>query len=226
MSIKVSNVTCVVKNRKILDNVCFEINDGESVALVGPNGAGKTTVINSIMNFNSIYTGNITIDKKSSKLTSVHNRISFTPAEEIKDKIKCWNFILSLTMLEGYSKELAKKKILRMFKYFEIDNSILKRKFHQLSSGQVQIIKVILGLLSKKKYIIMDEPTNYLDPKIRWKIYQFIKKSKKTFFISSHNISEIKLLTSKLVLLDHGKVLYEGNWDNLPITKKTEWLKF
>jgi len=226
MSIKVSNITCIVKKRKILDNVSFEIKSGESVALVGPNGAGKTTVINSIMNFNSIYKGDILIDKTSSRLNEVHNKISFTPAEEIKDKIKCLNFILSLLMLEGYSKKSAEYRIHKMFDYFEIDKSILKRKFHQLSSGQVQIIKVILGLLSKKKYIIMDEPTNYLDPKIRWKIYQFIKNSKKTFFISSHNISEVKQLTSKIVLLDKGRVLYEGNWENLPITKETEWLKF
>jgi len=226
MSIKVSNVTCVVKKRKILDNVSFEIKTGESVALVGPNGAGKTTIINSIMNFNSIYKGEILVDKISSRLTKVHNKISFTPAEEIKDKIKCLNFIISLVMLEGYNKKTAIYMVNKMFDYFEIDKSILKRKFHQLSSGQVQIIKVILGLLSKKKYIIMDEPTNYLDPKIRWKIYQFIKNSKKTFFISSHNISEIRQLTSKIVLLDKGRVIYVGNWENLPITKKTEWLKF
>jgi ABC-2 type transport system ATP-binding protein len=209
--IKIENLTLNAGKFRILTNVNFDIQDGEKLAFIGMNGSGKTTTINSILNFNSNYLGKITIDGYDARDIACHKLLSFCPAEEIKDKIKVYNFLYSFAVLNGIDKSAVVKKINYYINKFEVNPIVLKKKFNHLSSGQIQIIKIITSLLTNAKYIIMDEPANFLDPKIRYILYTIIKKSKKTFLISSHNIPEIKKICNRAVLIDKGQIIYHGS---------------
>lgn len=197
-----------IGKEKILSNISFSIPRGVICAFIGHNGAGKTTTIKSIMNLYHYDSGTILIDGIDAKKISSHNLIGYVPEKENFPKIKTKKFLEMMASLNGLDKKAIKVAIAYYERVFNLKHR-LQIKLSNLSSGQKKKIMIIQALLHNPNLIIMDEPTENLDPDTRETFYQLIKKMKKqnkTFFISTHNLDEIQNFADFIVIISRGQI--------------------
>jgi len=195
--INVSNLFVKIKKDLILKNITFNIEKGDVVALAGQNGAGKSTLIKSI---------NGLIKPKSGAI-SVNGTIGFMPESTTPDpKLTVSEFLSYIYYLRGdsftpdlYSKFGLVKKI----------DSLCG----QLSKGLKQRVLLAAVFAGNPDIIILDEPSAGLDPQFQLEMIQLIKAIDKgvTVLISTHNISEIKELSEKVIILRNGEISYIGS---------------
>lgn len=212
--IKVENVSFKYKNNdnKILDNLNFEVNDNEIVAIVGKNGSGKSTIGKLISGILKLKEGTITIDDSKSvnddKMLKDNIGIVFQNPE---NQIIFNNIYDELSfLLKGIDKseiELRINSALEKVGMAEYKNDDL----YSLSLGQKQRIMIAEVLVKKPKYIILDEPTTMIDSKGKEDIYQIIKDLKKYGYtiICITNLAEEILIADRTLILDNGKIAYE-----------------
>lgn len=211
--LKLENVTKYYDDFKVVDNLSFEVNEGEIFGLLGANGAGKTTTFRMIMNLLEPTSGKITLNGKN---------IDYNMTDEIGYLTEERSLLLKLTVKElmiyyGSLKDMKKeeietelKKWLKRFKIEEYEN----KKIKELSKGNKQKIQFISSIIHKPKLLILDEPFSGLDP---INVDMFIDvinelKDKGTMIIfSSHQMNHVELFCEKLMILDHGKVIINGN---------------
>lgn len=211
--LKLENVTKYYDDFKAVDNLSFEVNEGEIFGLLGANGAGKTTTFRMIMNLLEPTSGKITLNGKN---------IDYNMTDEIGYLTEERSLLLKLTVKElmiyyGSLKDMKKeeietelKKWLKRFKIEEYEN----KKIKELSKGNKQKIQFISSIIHKPKLLILDEPFSGLDP---INVDMFIDvinelKDKGTMIIfSSHQMNHVELFCEKLMILDHGKVIINGN---------------
>lgn len=211
--LKLENVTKYYDDFKAVDNLSFEVNEGEIFGLLGANGAGKTTTFRMIMNLLEPTSGKITLNGKN---------IDYNMTDEIGYLTEERSLLLKLTVKElmiyyGSLKDMKKeeietelKKWLKRFKIEEYEN----KKIKELSKGNKQKIQFISSIIHKPKLLILDEPFSGLDP---INVDMFIDvineiKDKGTMIIfSSHQMNHVELFCEKLMILDHGKVIIKGN---------------
>ncbi|MFA6587954.1 MAG: ABC transporter ATP-binding protein [Patescibacteria group bacterium] len=211
--ISVKNLVKHFGQVKAVDGVSFEIEQGEVFGFLGPNGAGKTTTIRCMMDFIRPTSGSIDIlglnaQKNSTKLK---RRIGFlsgyvrlcsnwTGEEHI-------NFAKNLNGEHDDSTELVAR--------FNFDPT---KKAKSLSSGNRQKLGLILALFNQPEVIIMDEPTNALDPLLQNEVYQLLDEAKKrgaTVFMSSHNLAEVDRVCTKVCVIKEGKAIATESINNL-----------
>jgi ABC-2 type transport system ATP-binding protein len=209
-----NNVLVIEKlNKKIgkeliLNNISFSIPKGKIVAFVGHNGAGKTTTIKSIMGLYRFDSGTITINGINTKKIQSHKYVGYVPEKENFPKISAKSFLLMMAGLYGVKRQRA----LTLIKHYEYVFS-LKNRLHinlnSMSSGQKKKIMIIQSLLHEPDLLIMDEPTENLDPDTRDVFYKVVKKLQrqgKTLFISTHNLDEIQHHVNWVVIIVGGKI--------------------
>lgn len=193
-----------------LKNINLKIKYGEFVCIVGENGSGKSTLIKCIVGLNSTYKGEIIINEKVGYLPQKNDIQSNFPAsiEEV---------ILSGTISNGlkrifYSKE-DKENANKVMKELDLYD-IRKRCFGDLSGGQQQRVLIARALCSTKNIIVLDEPTNGLDPSIARQIYKILHKLNKeksiTVVMVSHDIDRAIRFCNRVIEIKCGKVTYDG----------------
>ncbi len=204
--IKVRNVSKQIGKKKILDNINFDIYEGEIVGLVGPNGAGKSTLL-------KIMTGLYSMDEGEIYYYDINLRTDFE---------KAMSMIGTLIESPDLYKSLSGRKNLELFKKMfkgvdqntieEIVNIVemekyLGRKFKTYSLGMKERLAIATSLINKPKILILDEPTNGLDPIGIRNIMNTLKELKDTtIIISSHMLSEIEGLCTKVIFINDGKI--------------------
>jgi len=188
-----------------VDGVDVTVSEGEIFGFLGPNGAGKTTLIRCLMDFIRPTAGKITILGKNSITDSAELKkdIGFLPGNvRLYDS---WTGKEHITFFEslGADKKFADELSIKL----DFDQS---KKFKNLSSGNKQKLGVILALMKKPKLLIMDEPTNALDPLLQNQVHELLKEEKKngtTVFISSHNLSEVDRICDRVAIIKDGKII-------------------
>ena len=194
------------KNRGI-NNIELEINDGEIYGFIGPNGAGKSTTIKTLLNFIFPTSGSAEIlgkdivkeSKEIKELTSyVPSEVRYYSEVKVKDLL---NYAASFfkDYDKGYVKELCDE--------LEVE---LDKKMEELSLGNKKKVAIVQALLSNPKVIILDEPTNGLDPLIQQKLFKILLREKskgKTIFLSSHNLSEIEKFCDRVAIIKDGEII-------------------
>lgn len=218
--LKVKNVTKFYDEHKAVDNLSFEVKEGEIFGLLGANGAGKTTTFRMIMNLLDPTSGEITLNGK---------KIDYDVTDDIGFLTEERSLLLKLTVKElmlyyGTLKSMKKdeiiselKKWLKRFKIEDYEN----KKIKELSKGNKQKIQFISAIIHKPKLLILDEPFSGLDP---INVDMFIEvinelKEKGTIIIfSSHQMNHVELFCEKLLILDHGKTIIEGNLKDIKAT--------
>lgn len=189
------------KNKLILSNIDFAINEGESVCIIGKNGAGKTTLIELLFGFREDYTGKI---KYSDSLTS--HKIGFV----LQDMYFVTSDVQAL--LKFHLKIFKKDKcdldaILKKIDFLEIYH---ERKISYLSEGQKQKLKLVLALLAEPTFLVLDEITTSLDYTSKKNIIDYLirfkNEKKRTVILISHNIKEISLLADYLYIIDNRRI--------------------
>ncbi len=206
-AIKVRNINKFINDRKILDNINFDIYEGEIVGLVGPNGAGKSTLLKIMSGLYPYHDGIVEyfgIDLKNNfeKAMSLVGTLIESP-DLYKNLSGKDNLELFKSMFKGVDENRVKEivKIVEMEKH-------LGKKFKTYSLGMKERLGIAASLINKPKILILDEPTNGLDPVGIKKIMNLLKGMKNTtILISSHMLSEIEKLCDKIIFINDGKII-------------------
>ncbi|SHI71429.1 ABC-2 type transport system ATP-binding protein [Clostridium cavendishii DSM 21758] len=234
--LKIKDITKVYGKQVVLDKVNLSLGEGEIIGLVGPNGAGKTTLMKIITGLIKKYNGDVFIKNENIKENIKHD------TKQIGCVIETPGFYPDLTGYENllFFSEISglkdKNEINEIVKKLGIEDYVNK-KVKKYSLGMKQRLGVAQAVLSYPPILILDEPTNGLDPAIVPELRKFIKyiaKEKHTaVFISSHILSEIELMCDKVAFIQEGKLvkienLKEVKRDNTTIafiTSKIEELR-
>jgi len=209
--IKINNLNFnYTSEENVLKNININIEQGTFTCIVGENGSGKSTLIKCILGLNKNYTGEIIKETRIGYLPQKTEIQSNFPAsiEEIVMSGTIGNNIKSIF----YKKEDIEiaKNIMKEIGIYDIR----KKCFADLSGGQQQRVLIARALCATKKLIILDEPTNGLDPNIAKQIYDLLdnlKKTKKiTILMVSHDIERVLNYTDKIIEISNGNVVFQG----------------
>ncbi len=202
-ALEIKNLTKIIRNKKILDEVSFSVPKGSITIFVGENGAGKSTTIKCILDLFYYNSGEIKILGVDSKNPLSRKSVGYVPEKENFTKNSFKNFLLQYGQLRNQSLADLNNKINEYAKKFEIEHLLHSNtNIAKLSSGQKKKILIILSLLNDEELFIMDEPTDNLDPKSRYTFYQIIdeiNKKEKQLFLFVH--TTLMKLGNMLIML-------------------------
>lgn len=199
---------------KALNDVSFDVHDGEIMGLIGQNGAGKSTTFHSILNFLS-FDGQITWNGQP--LTAAdYDQIGYLPEERsLMSKLTISQQIIYLAKLKDQPANVTKPKIADWMARFAVKGQP-SDKINKLSKGNQQKVQLICTLIHDPQLIILDEPFSGLDPVNADLLKQAILDAKKrgaTIIFSSHDMSNVEEVCDSLVMLRNGEAVLNGQLD-------------
>ena len=204
--IKVEKLSKKIKDKEILRNISFEINDGECVALIGPNGAGKTTLIDCLLGDKFMSSGQIAIQGFAPTDPRLKQLISVLPQENaVVQSLKVKELLSFFKSL--YSDSLSDKEIDDLLRFSDKQKNQLAGK---LSGGQKRLFSFVLSLIGRPKILFLDEPTAAMDTSTRqhfWEIVNQLKKNGVTIVYSSHYIEEVEHTADRILVLHKGELI-------------------
>lgn len=217
--IEVKHMTKKYGNFVAVEDINFEIGEGEIVGLLGPNGAGKSTTMNVITGFIEQTEGTVIVDGYDTlkKPKKAKREIGYMPeGVPLYSDLTVKEFISYMAELRGIKGKELKENVERALAdtgLTEVQNKLNKN----LSRGYKQRVSLAGTLVSNPKILILDEPTVGLDPKQVTEIRALIKKLGKnhTVIISSHILSEISQICNKVIIINKGKIIAVDTPENL-----------
>ena len=203
--------------KNTLKDINIKIQEGTFNIIIGENGSGKSTLIKCILGLNTGYTGEIIKEEHIGYLPQKSEIQSNFPAtiEEVVLSGTIQNNVRSI-FYKKEDKENAKQVMQKLEIY-----DIKKKCFADLSGGQQQRVLIARALCATKKLIILDEPTNGLDPNIAKQIYKLLDKLKKednfTIVMVSHDIERAIEYADNVIKMENGKIIFEGTPENFKL---------
>ncbi len=224
--ITVKNVTKKYGKFKAVDNISFEINDGEIIGLLGPNGAGKSTTMNILTGFIEPTEGEVIINgyNISKKPKKAKKCIGYMPeGVPLYKDMTVKEFVTYMAELKGVKKEQIKESVDQAIQDTWLQN-VRKVLIRNLSKGYKQRVSMAGALVGNPEIIILDEPTVGLDPKQIIEIRNLIKKLGKnhTLIISSHILSEISQICGRVIIINKGQIVAVDSPEHLEDTVNIE----
>lgn len=220
MIVEVKNLVKRYKEFLAVDNVNFDIEEGEIVGLLGPNGAGKTTTINSLTGMTKLDGGDIKIfnlDMRNDE-KEIKRQIGVVPQDiALYDDLTAYENLCYFGKLYGIKGNELKNRVNEALEF----TGLLDRKNDypkKFSGGMKRRLNIACAIVHRPKLIIMDEPTVGIDPQSRNHILQSIKKLNcmgSTIIYTSHYMEEIEELCTKILIMDHGRIIARGTKDEL-----------
>ena len=211
--LKVSHVTKYYDKVKAVDDLSFEVKDGEIFGLLGVNGAGKTTTFRMITGL---------LDKTEGEILFNGKKIDYSVTDQIGFLTEERSLLTKLTVLEqaylygglkGLSNKEINERLDKLLAKLEIPE-YKNRKIKELSKGNQQKVQLIMSIINEPKLLILDEPFSGLDP-INIELFKDLileLKNKGTSIIfSSHRMDHVEYFCDSLVILVKGKTVLEGN---------------
>ena len=213
--IEVSSLKKNYGSLKAVDDISFNVNEGEVFGLLGPNGAGKTTTIEILEGLREKDGGDVKIlglDPWKNGY-ELHKKIGVIPQE--------FNFIEKITPRESiiYYADLFDIKVNpdEILKEVLLEDSA-KTNFDSLSGGQKQKMGLALSLVGTPELLFLDEPTTGLDPNARraiWDVIRGLKAKGKTIILTTHYLDEAQQLSDRVAIMDHGHIVAMGTSDEI-----------
>ena len=204
--IKVEKLSKKIKDKEILRNISFEINDGECVALIGPNGAGKTTLIDCLLGDKFMSSGQVAIKGFAPTDPRLKQLISVLPQENaVVQSLKVKELLSFFKSL--YPDSLSDKEIDDLLRFSDKQKNQLAGK---LSGGQKRLFSFVLALIGRPKILFLDEPTAAMDTSTRqhfWEIVDRLKQNGVTIVYSSHYIEEVEHTADRILVLHKGQLI-------------------
>ena len=227
--IEVNSLTKTFNGNKAVDNISFEVYQGEILGLLGPNGAGKTTTLQMLLGLTTPTSGDIMIFG----LDISHHREKIL--QDVNFSSSYISMPYSLTIMENlivfarlYWVKNPKEKIAGLLKDFEIED-IKDRAVRSLSTGQITRVCLVKALLNDPRILFLDEPTASLDPDIADKTRRLLKKIQKekglSILYTSHNMKEMEDMSDRIIFLDKGKIIAAGRPEEVLTKFKVENLQ-
>lgn len=218
--IEVKNLTKEYKELKAIDNLSFDVKEGEIFGLLGPNGSGKSTTINCILQLINFKSGSIKIFGKEMMPNSydIKSKIGVVFQDvAVFDELTVYENIDYFCGLYISDKETRKKYVNDAINLVGL-NDFIKFRPKKLSGGLLRRLNIACGIAHKPKLIILDEPTVAVDPQSRNNILDGIKKLRAdgaTIIYTTHYMEEVEILCDRIMILDKGKILASGTTDEL-----------
>ena len=208
--LKVSNLTKVYGQKKVVNNVNFSIFAGQIFGFVGPNGAGKSTTIRMITGLTPITSGDVSICGYSIKTAYKKAIMNVGGIIEMPQLYPYLTGMKNLKLFAGFYGKTAYSRIKQIVKLVGMENRI-NEKVSTYSLGMKQRLGIAQALLSKPKLLILDEPTNGLDPngivEMRNILKTLAEKENMAIIISSHNLAELEQMCDVIGLINNGKII-------------------
>lgn len=205
--LEVKNLTKYYGKIKGIENITFELKQGEIFGFIGPNGAGKSTTIRSIMNLINKTSGKVLIENKEFTKDDIKTKekIGYLPSE-----IYLYDDLTVKQMLDYhekfYKKDIHQRRI-ELVQKLQLDET---KKIEDLSLGNLKKLGIILACMHEPKILILDEPTSGLDPIAQNTFYEILKEEKKkgtTIIYSTHILSEVSKICDRVGIIKDGKLI-------------------
>ena len=225
--IRIKGVSKYYGAKKALDNVSFDVKQGEIFAFIGHNGAGKTTLIKSICGILGFEEGEILIDGKSIKdePLACKKKMAYIPDDpELYEDMKAISFINFVCDMYDVPTEVREKNIERFAEMFGMEKE-LGNTIRSFSHGMKQKIAIIAALAHEPKVLIMDEPFVGLDPKAIFDMKEVMKKIVKsggTIFFSTHILDMAEKLCDRVAIVKKGQIIKVGDMKKIKGDKSLE----
>ena len=225
--LKVEHVTKYYDDFRAVNDISFEIKEGEIFGLLGVNGAGKTTTFRMIMGLLDKTEGEITLDGKpidysvTDKIGFLTEERSLLPSKTVLEQAIYYGVLKGLTPRE------VEKRLDDYLKEFNIEE-YKNKKIKELSKGNQQKIQFILSVIHKPKLLILDEPFSGLDPinvEMFKKVILRLKKEKTIIIFSSHMMEHIEYFCDSLIILVKGNVVLQGKLTEIKNQYKRKIIK-
>lgn len=195
--------------KEILKDVSFSINEGDILAFIGPNGSGKTTTIKLILGLQRIDSGSVNINSYDVTKDYVKAIAKVGAIVENPDSYMYLTGWQNLCLVADCYKGISKDHILEIVKYVGLEERI-NDKVSKYSLGMRQRLGIAKALLNSPNLLILDEPTNGLDPEGIKDLRDLLKKLAGDglgILISSHNLAELESFCNKVCIIDKGHIL-------------------
>lgn len=219
--IHISNISKRFKTGTLAnDQISMHIAKGEILGIIGPNGAGKTTFVRQLVGLSKPTEGEIKIADlpANARREDTAQLISFfNQKTALLDAHTVYEVIFFAGVYRGLSKVEAHQETEWLLKYFHL-NQDQKKRMRYLSGGQKKIVMLAAAFVGKMPIIVLDEPTNDLDPINRSRLWQLIKQYNEegtTFIVVSHNISELESVVRKVAIMKGAKIADYGDIQHL-----------
>lgn len=208
--LKCENLNKILSKKKILDNVSLEINEGDILGFIGPNGAGKTTTIKLILGLQKITSGKVSINGFDIEKDFVKAIERVGTIVENPDMYMYLSGYENLKLVARMYKNVNKQRIEEVIKLVGLENRV-KDKVSKYSLGMRQRLGIAQAIIHRPNLLILDEPTNGLDPEgikeLRELLIKLAKEEKMGILISSHNLAELESFCTKICIIKNGKVV-------------------
>ena len=216
--LEVENVKKYFGTHKAVDNISFNVTQGEIFGLLGPNGAGKTTLIRMITGIFYPDSGLINFDGKPFNAKADIVKIGYMPEERgLYKKMKVGEHAIYLAQLKGLTLNSAKAQVKHWFNKFEME-SWWNKKIEDLSKGMGQKLQFVSTILHQPKLVILDEPFSGLDPVnsnlIKDEIFNLAKNGS-TIIFSTHRMEQVEEICNQIILVNKGEKILDGTVNNI-----------
>lgn len=212
--IRVENLIVKYGNKEAVKSVSFSLKKGEIVGYIGPNGSGKTSTINSIMNIIN-YEGDIYIDDANIKNNFIYkSNIGYVAeSNKIFSSFTGEEYLTYVAGIQGYNPKESIEKIMPLLNSFSLF-PFLKKRISTYSKGMKQKLAICASFLNNPKILLLDEPLDGLDP-VSIDFYinllkEFAKKGGAVLY-SSHIIEIVEKISTRVIIINQGKICYDGN---------------
>lgn len=210
------------KTIKAVNDISFDVEEGEMIAFIGPNGAGKSTTIKMLTGILFKNEGDIKVlDLDPSK---DRKKLAYKIGTVFGQKEQLWMHLTPMDNFKFFSaiydipEKEAEERIEELAKLFEME-SFINTPVRNLSLGQRIRSEIVASLIHKPKILFLDEPTIGLDPVVKENIRILIKKMNKeyntTVFLTSHDVLDIEKLCKRVIIVNNGKIVMDDTMNNL-----------
>ena len=206
--ISLASVSKRFKNKTAVDNISFKAKEGEIIGFLGPNGAGKTTTMRLLLGYLTPTEGKISINNLDplENRTDILKKIGYLPENNpLYQEMKVSEYLQFIAAVKNSPDYLKTAEEVGL-------SDVLNSKIDELSRGFKQRVGLASALLGEPSILILDEPTSGLDPLEQEKIRTLIKKlsKSKTIIFSTHMLSEVEDVASRLMIINKGKIVFDG----------------
>jgi ABC-2 type transport system ATP-binding protein len=218
--IEIHNLQKKYDKKEVLHGINLEITSGQIIGYIGPNGAGKSTTIKILCGIIDEFEGDIAIFGKDLRTQSfeIKQKLGFIPENaHLYESLSPMEFMEFIGEIRGLNPEHTREKAEALMKIFEMQPHINQR-ISTFSKGMRQKVLICSSLLHNPDLIFMDEPLSGLDANSVIMVKEMLihlSREGKTIFYSSHLMDVVEKISDRIILIDQGKVVADGSFDEL-----------
>jgi ABC-2 type transport system ATP-binding protein len=207
---------------KAVNDISFEVEEGETIAFIGPNGAGKSTTIKMLTGILFPTSGEVSVmginPQKQRKELAYKIGTVFGQKEQLWIHLTPYDNFKFFGAIYDIPEEVVERRIEDYKNIFELD-AFMNTPVRGLSLGQRMICEIVASLIHEPEILFLDEPTIGLDPVVKEKIRVFIKRlnkeKKTTIFLTSHDVGDIEKLCKRVIIVNDGEIVLDDTMENL-----------